>query len=172
MKSIESMGLLKFDFLGLKTLTIMDKTVQFIKKQGGDIDLSTIPVDDEETYKYLISGETTGIFQLESAGMRDILARMQPSRFEDLIALVALYRPGPMGWIDDFIKNKKGEAEVTDSFRQFVGKDVFTLFAGLPAALCTAPAHRAKNCPIDRGKRSLRLHLGRAGGATLRRHGA
>ena len=112
MKSIESMGLLKFDFLGLKTLTIMDKTVQFIKQQGGDIDLLEIPVDDEETYKYLISGETTGIFQLESAGMRDILARMQPSRFEDLIALVALYRPGPMGWIDDFIKNKKGEAEV------------------------------------------------------------
>ncbi|HMK55268.1 MAG TPA: DNA polymerase III subunit alpha [Dissulfurispiraceae bacterium] len=112
MKSIEKMGLLKFDFLGLKTLTIMDKTVQFIRQQGGDIALSSIPVDDEETYRYLTSGETTGIFQLESAGMRDILARMQPSRFEDLIALVALYRPGPMGWIDDFIKNKKSEAEI------------------------------------------------------------
>ncbi len=113
MKSIESMGLLKFDFLGLKTLTIMDKTVQFIKQQGGDIALCEIPVDDEATYKFLTSGETTGIFQLESAGMRDILVRMLPNRFEDLIALVALYRPGPMGWIDDFIKNKKGEAEVT-----------------------------------------------------------
>ncbi len=113
MKAIEKMGLLKFDFLGLKTLTIMDKTVHFIRQQGGDIDLGAIPVDDEETYKFLTAGETTGIFQLESSGMRDILARMQPTRFEDLIALVALYRPGPMGWIDDFIKNKKGEAEVT-----------------------------------------------------------
>ncbi|HMK60498.1 MAG TPA: DNA polymerase III subunit alpha [Dissulfurispiraceae bacterium] len=112
MKSIEKMGLLKFDFLGLKTLTIMDKTIQFIRQQGRDIDLSSIPMDDEATYKYLTSGETTGIFQLESAGMRDILTRMQPNRFEDLIALVALYRPGPMGWIDDFIKNKKGETSV------------------------------------------------------------
>ena len=113
MKSIENMGLLKFDFLGLKTLTIMDKTVQFIKQQGGELVLSDIPLDDPETYKFLTSGDTIGIFQLESAGMRDILVRMQASRFEDLIALVALYRPGPMAWIDDFIKNKKGEAVVT-----------------------------------------------------------
>jgi DNA polymerase III subunit alpha len=112
MNSIADMGLLKFDFLGLKTLTIMDKTVQFIKKHGGDIKLFDIPLDDSETYKFLVSGDTTGIFQLESAGMRDILVRMQPNRFEDLIALVALYRPGPMAWIDDFIKQKKGEKEV------------------------------------------------------------
>ncbi|HTZ17678.1 MAG TPA: DNA polymerase III subunit alpha [Dissulfurispiraceae bacterium] len=122
MKAIESMGLLKFDFLGLKTLTIMDKTVQFIRQQGGDIDLAAMPLEDEATYKFLVSGETTGIFQLESAGMRDILARMQPTRFEDLIALVALYRPGPMGWIDDFIRNKKGEAEVVYELPQL--KDI------------------------------------------------
>jgi DNA polymerase III subunit alpha len=113
MKSIEHMGLLKFDFLGLKTLTIMDKTVRFIKQHGVDLVLSDIPLDDPEIFKFLIAGDTTGIFQLESAGMRDILARMQPSRFEDLIALVALYRPGPMAWVDDFIKNKRGEAAVT-----------------------------------------------------------
>jgi DNA polymerase-3 subunit alpha len=112
MKSIEYMGLLKFDFLGLKTLTIMDKTVQFIRQHGGDIVLADIPLDDNETYRFLNSGETTGIFQLESAGMRDILVRMHASRFEDLIALVALYRPGPMGWIDDFIRNKKDRSRI------------------------------------------------------------
>jgi DNA polymerase III subunit alpha len=113
MKSIEDMGLLKFDFLGLKTLTIMDKTVQFIKQQGADLVLSDMPLDDAETYKFLTAGNTIGIFQLESAGMRDILVRMQPNRFEDLIALVALYRPGPMAWIDDFIRNKKDRSLVT-----------------------------------------------------------
>jgi DNA polymerase-3 subunit alpha len=113
MGSVERIGLLKFDFLGLKTLTILDKTLQFIKQQGSDLVLSKIPLDDSETYRLLGSGESTGIFQLESAGMRDVLVRMQPNRFEDLMALVALYRPGPMGWIDDFIKRKKGETEVT-----------------------------------------------------------
>ena len=112
MGAVESVGLLKFDFLGLKTLTVLEKTVDYIKQQGGDIVLSGIPIADEKTYRLLSSGETTGIFQLESSGMRDILVRMQPNRFEDLIALVALYRPGPMAWIDDFIKRKKGETNV------------------------------------------------------------
>lgn len=114
MGSVESVGLLKFDFLGLKTLTVLERTVDYIKQQGKDIVLSEIPLADEETYKLLSSGETTGIFQLESDGMRDILVKMQPNRFEDLIALVALYRPGPIGsgMIDDFIKRKKGETEV------------------------------------------------------------
>lgn len=114
MGSVESVGLLKFDFLGLKTLTVIEKTVEYIKQQGKEIVLSMIPLNDEKTYKLLSSGETTGIFQLESAGMRDILVKMQPNRFEDLIALVALYRPGPIGsgMIDDFIKRKKGETEV------------------------------------------------------------
>ncbi|MCE5311990.1 MAG: DNA polymerase III subunit alpha [Nitrospiraceae bacterium] len=113
MSSVESIGLLKFDFLGLKTLTVIDRTIQYIKQQGKDLNISRIPMDDEATYKMLSSGETTGIFQLESAGMRDILIRMQPNRFEDLIALVALYRPGPMAWIDDFIRNKKDESQIT-----------------------------------------------------------
>jgi DNA polymerase-3 subunit alpha len=114
MGSVESVGLLKFDFLGLKTLTVLQKTVEYIKQQGKDIVLSEIPLDDEATYRLLSSGETTGIFQLESRGMIDILIKMQPNRFEDLIALVALYRPGPIGsgMIDDFIKRKKGETEV------------------------------------------------------------
>ncbi len=114
MGAIESVGLLKFDFLGLKTLTVLNKAVEYMKQQGKHLTLSEILLDDEATYKLLSSGETTGIFQLESDGMRDILVKMQPNRFEDLIALVALYRPGPIGsgMIDDFIKRKRGETEV------------------------------------------------------------
>ncbi|MDP2156826.1 MAG: DNA polymerase III subunit alpha, partial [Nitrospirota bacterium] len=113
MKSLEKVGLLKFDFLGLKTLTVIEKTLKYIKQGKDALDLATIPIDDQLTYDLLSSGQTAGVFQLESEGMRDILLRMQPNRFEDLIALVALYRPGPMQWIDDFIKRKKGETKVT-----------------------------------------------------------
>lgn len=113
MGSVEAIGLLKFDFLGLKTLTIIEKTLEYIKSGGVHLSLSEIPLDDADSYRLLSSGKTTGVFQLESAGMRDILVRMQPNRFEDLIALVALYRPGPMAWIDDFIKRKKGEAKIS-----------------------------------------------------------
>lgn len=117
MEAIESLGLLKFDFLGLKTLTVIDKTEKIInhslQKPKTSFSIKDIPIDDNDTFNLLSSGKTTGIFQVESAGMRDILIRMQPNRFEDLIALVALYRPGPMAWIDDFIKQKKGEVKVT-----------------------------------------------------------
>ncbi|NLI30264.1 MAG: DNA polymerase III subunit alpha [Nitrospiraceae bacterium] len=114
MGSVEAVGLLKFDFLGLKTLTIIEKTLAFLREQGRGIDINAIPLDDEPTYRLLSSGESTGIFQLESAGMRDILVKMQPNVIEDLIALVALYRPGPIGsgMIDEFIKRKKGEVPI------------------------------------------------------------
>lgn len=114
MGSVEAVGLLKFDFLGLKTLTIIDKTLRFLKQQGRELDISDIPLDDEKTFSLLSSGESTGIFQLESAGMRDILVKMHPNVIEDLIALVALYRPGPIGsgMIDEFIKRKKGEVPI------------------------------------------------------------
>ena len=95
MGAIESIGLLKFDFLGLKTLTVIEKTLRYIKDSGTDLSLRDVPLEDTATYKLLSSGQTTGIFQLESSGMREILVKMQPNRFEDLIALVALYRPGP-----------------------------------------------------------------------------
>ncbi|MDA8086177.1 MAG: DNA polymerase III subunit alpha, partial [Nitrospiraceae bacterium] len=106
MGSIDEMGLVKFDLLGLKTLTIIDKTTRFIKEGGVDFRPSEVPVDDKKTFDLLGSGQTAGVFQLESAGMRDILIKMGPERFEDLIALVALYRPGPIGsgMIDDFLK--------------------------------------------------------------------
>ncbi|SPQ00579.1 DNA polymerase III alpha subunit [Candidatus Sulfobium mesophilum] len=114
MGSAEGIGLLKFDFLGLKTLTVIQKTLDLIRQSGREISLQDIPLDDRETYELLSSGQTTGIFQLESAGMKDILVKMGPNRFEDLIALVALYRPGPLGsgMIDDFIKRKKGKTAV------------------------------------------------------------
>ena len=114
MNAVEKIGLLKFDFLGLKTLTVIEKTLKYIKDNGKKLSLTDIPFDDQRTYDLLSSGNTTGIFQLESAGMRDLLVRISPNRFEDLIAIVALYRPGPMGsgMIDDFIKRKKGKIPV------------------------------------------------------------
>ncbi len=122
MKAVENIGLLKFDFLGLATLTIIDKTLQFIRSQGKKFSLEDMPFDDKKTYELLSSGNTTAIFQLESAGMRDILVRMKPNVFEDLIALVALYRPGPMAWIDDFIKRKSGEKTIQYEFPEM--KDI------------------------------------------------
>jgi len=114
MGAIEKIGLLKFDFLGLKTLTVIDKTLKYIKGNGKNLLLKDISFEDKKTYELLSSGQTTGIFQLESAGMRDLLIKMSPNRFEDLIAIVALYRPGPIGsgMIDDFIKRKKGQTPV------------------------------------------------------------
>lgn len=108
MFAVESIGLLKFDFLGLKTLTLIDKTTKFLRDSGHDITLKNLSLDDRKTYELLSSGKTTGIFQLESSGMRDLLVKIMPKRFEDLVALVALYRPGPMAMIDEFIKRKKG----------------------------------------------------------------
>ena len=114
MGSVENIGLLKFDFLGLKTLTVIQNTLNYIKQGGKEVFLKDIPLDDEKTYELLSSGQTTGIFQLESAGMKDLLVKMTPNRIEDLIALVALYRPGPIrsGMTDDFIKRKKGKVPV------------------------------------------------------------
>ena len=106
MKYVEQAGLVKFDFLGLKTLTVIETAV---KLAGGGIDISALPLDDEKTYKMLSRAETTGVFQLESSGMRDVLRRLKPNRFEDIIALVALYRPGPMDNIPKYIRVKNGE---------------------------------------------------------------
>jgi DNA polymerase-3 subunit alpha len=116
MKGLEHIGLLKMDFLGLTTLTVLDDTEHMIEQNRGvRIDLSTLPLDDAATYKLFASGETTAIFQFESHGMRDILRRYQPTRLEDLTALNALYRPGPIqgGMIDDFINRKHGKKKVT-----------------------------------------------------------
>ncbi|MFH1941780.1 MAG: DNA polymerase III subunit alpha [bacterium] len=112
MKSVESIGLLKMDFLGLRTLTVINHTIQALKKNGVEIDIHHIPYDDEETYRIFSRGETVGVFQFESSGMREYLKKLQPESIEDLTAMNALYRPGPMEWIDDFISRKRGRTKV------------------------------------------------------------
>ena len=114
MVPIEELGLLKMDFLGLSNLSIINNALRIIRKvYKTEIDLSTLPLDDEETYKLFQRGDTTGVFQLESAGMKRYLRELKPSVFEDIIAMVALYRPGPMQFIDSFIKRKHGEEPIT-----------------------------------------------------------
>ncbi|TCT34803.1 DNA polymerase III subunit alpha [Martelella mediterranea] len=112
MKWVEQAGLVKFDFLGLKTLTVLKTAVNFIARQGVEIDLSAVPLDDQASFEMLARGETVGVFQVESAGMRKALIGMMPDRIEDLIALVALYRPGPMENIPVYNARKHGEEEV------------------------------------------------------------
>ncbi len=111
MKYVEAAGLVKFDFLGLKTLTVLSKTEQLIRDSGQDIDISKIPLDDKTTFEMIARGDTTGVFQLESSGMVQVLKNLRPDAFEDIIAVVALYRPGPMENIPSYIKRKHGEEE-------------------------------------------------------------
>ncbi len=125
MKDVEAVGLVKFDFLGLTTLTVLDWTLKYLQSQKSEVrrqkevaafpfvpSLETLPLDDAATSRLFAAGDTTGIFQFESRGMRDLLKRAKPDRFEDLIALVALYRPGPMDLIPDFVDRKHGRQRV------------------------------------------------------------
>jgi len=110
---VEAVGLVKFDFLGLTTLTVLDWAVRYVKLLGEpDFDLEKLPLDDKASYQLLSAGNTTAVFQLESSGMRDMIRKARPDRFEDIIALVALYRPGPMDLIPDFIERKHGRQRV------------------------------------------------------------
>ena len=108
MKWVEAAGLVKFDFLGLKTLTVLETAVRLLAARGVKLEIDKIPLDDKKTYEMLSRGETVGVFQLESAGMRKALIEMRPDRFEDIIALVALYRPGPMANIPTYNARKHG----------------------------------------------------------------
>ena len=115
MKLVEKLGLLKMDFLGLKTLTILDHAVKIVERtHGKKIVLNDLPLDDEKTYQLLCAGKSIGLFQLESGGMRELLVKLKPNCFEDIIALVALYRPGPLGsgMVDDFINRKHGRTKI------------------------------------------------------------
>ena len=109
MKYVETAGLVKFDFLGLKTLTVLEQAREILKGRGVELDLLNIPLDDPKTYDMLSRGDATGIFQLEGSGMRDVLRKLKPDRFEDIIAVVALYRPGPMDNIPRYIACKHGQ---------------------------------------------------------------
>ena len=111
MKELEELGLLKIDFLGLKNLTNIQRTVDYIKKyKDKNFSLYDVPIDDKKVYDMLSLGDTTGVFQLESNGLRAIIQRLKPNKFEDIVALLSLYRPGPLqsGMVDDFIDRKNG----------------------------------------------------------------
>jgi DNA polymerase-3 subunit alpha len=113
MTNLEELGLLKMDFLGLRTLTVIYDTLKKIKENYGiDIDIDNLPLDDPKVYELLQKGETIGVFQLESRGMRNLLREIKPEKFEDLIAVLALYRPGPLGRLESYIKRKRGEEKV------------------------------------------------------------
>jgi DNA polymerase-3 subunit alpha len=115
MKIVEKIGLVKFDFLGLRNLTVIAGTLELIKRQGKTVpDIDNLDLNDPATYRLLASGDTTGVFQLESSGMKDLLVRLKPECFADVVALVALYRPGPMesGMIDDYVARKHGRKAV------------------------------------------------------------
>src|SRR6185295_18736361 len=113
MGPIEKLGLLKMDFLGLRTLTVLANTVQLLKESRGlELSLDTLPLDDAKTYALLSDARTFGVFQLESSGMREALRGLRPSSLEDVIAMVSLYRPGPMELIPDFIARKHGKAKI------------------------------------------------------------
>ncbi|HEX3398849.1 MAG TPA: DNA polymerase III subunit alpha, partial [Acetobacteraceae bacterium] len=111
MKWVEPAGLVKFDFLGLKTLTVLDVAVKLLRQRGVEVDLPTLPLDDAASYQMLARGDVVGVFQVESQGMRRALVDMRPDRFEDIIALVALYRPGPMANIPTYCARKHGDEE-------------------------------------------------------------
>ncbi len=134
MKSVEDLGFVKFDFLGLKTLTVIDKAIRFIHENRGDLefDIKRIPLDDPETYKLLSGTETRGVFQIESPGMKEVLMKLQPSSFEDIIAVLALYRPGPLdsGMVDEFIKRKHGQKRIDYPLPELkeILKDTYGLF--------------------------------------------
>src|SRR5258706_7022004 len=113
MKWVESAGPVKFDFLGLKTLTVIDRAVQLMARRGAGVDMSTIPLDDQAVYSMMSAGQTVGVFQLEGQGMRDTLRKLRPTCIEDVTALGALYRPGPMDNIDAFCDGKSGRKPIT-----------------------------------------------------------
>jgi DNA polymerase-3 subunit alpha len=125
MKYVEAAGLVKFDFLGLKTLDVLQKAVELLEDRDVSVDLAALPLDDPKTFKMLARGDTTGVFQCESSGVRDVLRKLRPDRFEDIIAVVALYRPGPMDNIPSYIARKHGLEEVDylhESLEQCLGE--------------------------------------------------
>ncbi len=125
MKDVEKIGLVKFDFLGIKTLTLIDRAVKELRRNRGiRFNIEDIPLDDGDTYALISSGYTNGIFQLESSGIKELLKKLRPETFEDLMAAVALYRPGPLqsGMVDDFIKRKHGKVPITYELPQL--KDI------------------------------------------------
>ncbi|MBT3455896.1 DNA polymerase III subunit alpha [bacterium] len=121
MTELESIGFLKMDFLGLKNLTLIDKTVKLVKKNHAiELDMDHLPLDDPKAFELICAGKTSGVFQLESDGLKEVLRKLQPEKFEDIIAVNALYRPGPLGsgMVDDFIERRHGRAKISYLFKE------------------------------------------------------
>src|SRR5204862_1308021 len=119
MSELESIGFLKIDLLGLKNLTLIDRAVALITKNHGiALNIDKLPLDDQKTFTLIGEGKTSGVFQLESDGLKDVLRKLQPEKFEDIIAVNALYRPGPLGsgMVDDFIERKHGRQQIVYLF--------------------------------------------------------
>ena len=190
MKWVEQAGLVKFDFLGLKTLTVLDTAAKLVRARGIEIDLSRIPLDDPKTYALLARAEAVGVFQLESAGMRRALLDMRPDRFEDIIALVALYRPGPMANIPTYCTRKHGlekpdyihpklEPILRETFGVIVYQEQvmqaaqilagYTLGRSRPAATCHGQEKPQGN---ESAARALRLRRDRSAASSGRRPNA
>ena len=112
MVELEDLGLLKFDFLGLRTLTVIADTVKEIQKKVPDFNIDTIPMDDKATFDMISNGDTLGMFQLESAGMTSFMKELHPSNVEDIIAGISLYRPGPMDFIPQFLENREHPSDI------------------------------------------------------------
>ena len=145
MSVLEKIGLLKVDFLGLRTLTVIDQTLKIIEKtRNKKIDIKEIPLDDPKTYKLLSSAQTIGVFQVESSGMRDLLRKLEPERFEDLIALLALYRPGPIGsgMLDDFIQRRHNRVPIKYPHKslEFILKETYGIMVYQEQIMQTASA--------------------------------
>jgi DNA polymerase-3 subunit alpha len=145
MTYVEKVGLVKFDFLGLKTLTVLHTAVKIIdESRGVSIDLNTLPLDDPKPYSLLCAGNTTGVFQLESSGITEMVVRLKPSCFDDIVAILALYRPGPLdaGMVDRYIERKHGREQIV--YLHPVMKDILADTYGviLPRA-----DHAARACP-------------------------
>jgi DNA polymerase-3 subunit alpha len=144
MKNVEALGLLKMDFLGLRNLDVIDKAVSLI---GNGLDIGTIPIDDPRTYEMLARADSMGVFQFESSGMRDALRQVKPTEFEDLIALVALYRPGPMQYIPSYAARKNGREQVTYSderLRAITGETYGTCLTGDTLVFDAATGRRVR----------------------------
>ena len=159
MEWVEKIGLLKMDFLGLRNLTVMDKAVREIRRTvERNVRSSKIPLDDSRTYAMLSRGETMGVFQLESDGMKRVCADLQPTRFDDIIALVALYRPGPMEWIPQYIANKNGAAEDDVSARKARADPVRNLRHRVLSRAGDADRARHRGLQHGRSRRAAQGH--------------
>ena len=166
MGDVEKIGLVKFDFLGLKTLTMIAHAERLINASGASTDqfsIGVIPLDDAETFALLSSGKTAGVFQLESPGMRDLLVGLRPDRFEEIIAIIALYRPGPMDLIGDFIKRKQGKIPITYEV---------PALQELPHRHRAMRARRPRRRRIDRRQRATRGDMAGARGQFRARYNA